>query len=73
MQYMHTLVPDSQEGGAFPGRSARGLLFEAHHVVDGEHGGGHEVGQAEDRVDYHQHGNDQKVQVVARAFLYTII
>ena len=38
-------------------------------MIDGQHGSRHEPGEAEDGANYDQHGNDQKVQVVAAAFL----
>jgi hypothetical protein len=38
-------------------------------VVDGQHGGRHEPGQAEDGADDDQEGHHEQIQVVAAAFL----
>ena len=45
------------------------LSAERLDVVDGEHGGGDEPGEAEDGADDDQEGHDEEVEVVATAFL----
>ena len=53
------LLPDTQETWLLPGRGARRLHVERLDVVDGQHRGGDEPGQTEDRADDDTHGDNE--------------
>ena len=61
--------PDSQELRFFTRRRSLRLSAERLDVVDGEHGGGDEPGEAERGADDDQDGHHEEVEVVAATFL----
>lgn len=61
----HPLLPDAQELGLVSGCRTFRFQLQGVHVVDGEHGGGHEPRQTHHRAYLDQDRQDEQVQVVA--------
>ncbi len=69
----HALLADAQELRLLAGRRRLGLARQRLDVVDGQHGGGHEPGQAEDGADDDEDGDDQQVEVVPAGLLQLVL
>jgi len=61
--------PDPQELRLFPGRAGLALHLQRVDVGDGDDGGRHVPGEAQEGADRHQDAHPEQIQVIAAAFL----